>query len=1201
MAAQTVNTWALALHTLGEGLAQPGAAGTWRVQGLKGGARPFFLSRLLGAASLPALLISRNGAAAERLAADLRFFFGEADDAPPFARRIHYLPGWEVTPFEDLSPTSDVIAARIEGLYHLRQTPNPIVVTTPESLLQRVPPRDAFAQRYLYLVEGEEIDRDAVAAQLAAWGYRRVPLVEDRGDFAVRGGVIDVFPPAHPLPLRLQLGGDTIEAVHEFDPVTQRLAARQAELLILPMREFDPTAARRPEVVRAIEMRALDLEVGRDERHLMLDGLASGVLFPGVEFCLPYFYARLDTLWDYLPERTIVFLDEAGAVDAALEGAVARVESRAAARQAERRFLPPPEQLYLAPPAWRAGLARHPVVEFETLDLLAAERSATRLSVRSFATGDLKAKRLHQRHEISFAPVAEQVQAWRAEGLSVVFVAGTEAQCQRLARLLETNAIAATGGGEAFVAATPDAPPAPSGRRPPEVRVLRGHLSEGFRLPDEQLVVVTEADVFGESRRRAARRVSVAQLLKSLSELKPDDYVVHLDHGVGIYRGLRHLQVAGTDGDYLHLEYAGGDRLYLPVDRISLVQKYVGADGEVPPLDKLGGVNWEKVKSRTRESILAMAKELLAIYAAREIEERRAYGAPDAYFREFEATFPFEETPDQKQAIDDVLADMGRGKPMDRLICGDVGYGKTEVALRAGFLAVMDGRQVAVLVPTTVLAQQHFATFRRRCEGYPVRVEMLSRFQPPAGQRDVLTGLKGGQIDIVVGTHRLLQADVEFRNLGLLVIDEEHRFGVRHKERIKDLRRLVDVMAMTATPIPRTLQMSLMGIRDLSVIETPPVDRLAVRTYVTRYDDDIIRDAIERELGRGGQVFFVHNRVENIDLMARHLRTLVPEAVIAVAHGQMRERELERVMLQFMQREVNVLVCSAIIESGLDIPNANTILINRADHFGLAQLYQLRGRVGRSHERAYAYLMIPGEHLISREAQKRLRVLQELDDLGGGFRLAAHDLEIRGAGNLLGKQQSGHITAVGFELYTQMMEEAVQELRGQRRHVEVEPEIQLGFPAYIPDTYIEDENQRLVFYRRLAAVRGAAELEDIAAELRERYGPLPPLVDSFLRIMDLRRTLKACMVVRVVLRNGVVTLAFHPDAPVEVDQLVALAERGRGRFRLSADFQLSFSPTDRDWDGLVEEIHTVLQQVQRPHAAGDATRQAAGDPYASAR
>jgi len=712
-------------------------------------------------------------------------------------------------------------------------------------------------------------------------------------------------------------------------------------------------------------------------------------------------------------------------------------------------------------------------------------------------------------------------------------------------------------------------------------RLVLGHLSEGFRIPDGRLVVITEADIFGEARqRRHTRRVEVTQLLKNLSELKPDDFVVHIDHGVGRYRGLKHLRVADIEGDFLHLEYAGGDRLYLPVDRISLVQKYVGSDGAAPALDKLGGTSWDTVKRKTRESIFAMAKELLEIYATREIMERRTFSTPDQYFREFEAAFPFEETLDQQRTIDEVLADMQRPKPMDRLICGDVGFGKTEVALRAAFLAVLDGRQVAVLVPTTVLAQQHYNTFRERFQGYPVRIEMLSRFLSRTEAQTVVKGVASGEIDIVIGTHRLFQKDISFKNLGLLVVDEEHRFGVAHKERIKQMRKLVDVLTLTATPIPRTLQMSLLSIRDLSVIETPPIDRLAIRTYLTRYDEGLIREAILREMGRNGQVFFVHNRVETIEIRARRLRELVPEATITVAHGQMHERDLERVMAAFFAKKTHVLVCSAIIESGLDIPNANTIIIDRADHFGLAQLYQLRGRVGRSHERAYAYLMIPGEQLITREAQLRLRALQELDDLGGGFKLAAHDLEIRGAGNLLGKQQSGHIAAVGFELYQQMMEEAVRELRGEHVSAEVEPEIQLGFPAYIPDSYIPDENQRLVFYRRLAAIRGRSDLDEIANELRDRYGPIPPLADSFLRIMDLRRSLKDYMVVRAVLRNGAVSLQFHQDAKVNVQRLVQLVHKSKGRFKLSADFQFSFQPEAGDWDGLVAETHSVLQDLR---------------------
>jgi len=1164
-----MSDWEHALSILDQ--PSPSGRGAWRVQGLKGGAAAFLVFAALRRRPRPSLVITAGPKEAERFAADLRFFLGESDTASPFVRRIHYLPAWDVVPFEDLSPPADVVAARIEGLYHLRQGVNPIIVTTAESLLQRVAPVEALAPRHVYLVERDAVDRDQLAARLGDWGYRSVPLVEDRGDFALRGGIIDVFPPAHARPIRLQLNFDTIETMHEFDPVSQRLLDRQPELLILPVREFDLRAGQQREVQRAVEARALDLDVHRDERRLILDGLATGVLFPGVEFCLPFFHPDLDSVFDYVPAQSWIWIDNPAEIDATVERLWNRVEERAAERAAEHRFFPPPDALFLNPRAWRAALADRPTVELEVMDVLGRAPGATPLTVRSFATTDLKIQRSHPRGEVSFDPVAERFRDWSAQGYRVFFVAGNDAQAGRIARLLENHDVRADTPSAPFHALI-DAPAA-------HPRILVGDLHDGFRIPDARLAVVTDADVFGESRRRATRRVSVTQLLKNLSELKPDDYVVHLDHGVGVYRGLKHLQVAGTAGDYLHLEYAGGDRLYVPVDRISLVQKYVGADGSVPAVDKLGGTSWERVKAKTRESILAMAHELLAIYAAREVQELRRTITPDPYYREFEAAFPFEETPDQQQAIDEVVSDLQRGKPMDRLICGDVGYGKTEVALRAAFLTVMDGRQVAILVPTTVLAQQHLTTCRRRFDGYPVRVEMLSRFLTPAQTREVLAGVRGGTVDVVIGTHRLLQRDVEFKRLGLLVIDEEHRFGVRHKERIKEMRKLVDALTLTATPIPRTLQMSLLGIRDLSVIETPPVDRLAIRTYLSRYDDDLIRDAIERERQRGGQVFFVHNKVENIDVMARHLRTLVPEARICVAHGQMQERELERVMLGFINRETDVLVCSAIIESGLDIPNANTIIINRADHFGLAQLYQLRGRVGRSHERAYAYLIIPGEHLITREAQKRLRVLQELDDLGGGFRLAAHDLEIRGAGNLLGKQQSGHIAAVGFELYTQMMEDAVRELRGELAHIEVEPEIGLGIPAYIPGTYIPDETQRLGFYRRLAGIRKAAELEEIAAELRERYGPIPPIVDNLLRVMDLRRDLKERMVVRATMRQGMVTLQFHTEAPIDTDDLVALVQRGKKRFRLSADFQLTVIPTNKDWDGLVTELQDVLHQI----------------------
>src|SRR5438876_2220933 len=705
----------------------------------------------------------------------------------------------------------------------------------------------------------------------------------------------------------------------------------------------------------------------------------------------------------------------AGAVEAAVGTAGVQIEAHAAAAGREARFHPPAERLYVPAGAWRAALAGRPRVEVEALEVL----DGGALHAASYPTEGL-ALRTVPGAEGPFAAVAARLRDWQREEVRPIVVATTESQRDRAVALLAGHGLALTPTSAPF----PQALSVP-GRA---LLALVGELTRGVWLPADRLALVTEAEIFGERRQvRRGPRARPADFLSTLAELKPNDYVVHVDHGIGIYRGLRHMQVADTEGDYLHLEYAGGDRLYLPVDRINLVQRYVSADSAAPPLDKLGGTSWERVKAKTRESLLAMAKELLDVYAAREAHGRPAYGAADGLYREFVARFPFEETPDQQRAIDDVLADLAREKPMDRLVCGDVGFGKTEVAMRAAFLAVLEGKQVAVLVPTTVLAQQHLETFVARFAGYPVSVGVLSRFQSPVENKRTIEQLRTSRLDVVIGTHRLLQKDVAFQRLGLLIVDEEHRFGVRHKERIRQLRATVDLLTLTATPIPRTLNMALSGIRDLSVIETPLLGRLAICTSVTRSDDAVVRDAILRELGRGGQVFFVHNRVENIDAVARRLGELVPETATAVAHGPMDEGALERTMLAFMHGQSKVLVTSAIIESGLDIPNANTIIINRADTFGLAQLYQLRGRVGRSHHRAYAYLLIPGEHLITADAQKRLRVLQELDDLGGGFRLAAHDLEIRGGGNLLGKQQSGHITAIGLELYTTMMEQAVRE------------------------------------------------------------------------------------------------------------------------------------------------------------------------------
>ncbi len=1153
---------------------------TWQVRGLIGGARAYFLRELASAVERPALIVTEGAEQAESLYEDLRSFFGEGDWTPLLNRRVQIFPAYGFDPFEEVSPPPELVAQRIEALFHLLHGKHPLVVAPVEALLQRVPPRRHFGECWKYLAVGESFDRESLLSELVDWGYRRVGLVEDRGDLAVRGAVMDLFPPGYYLPVRLELDGDTLVALHSFDPSTQRSLHELRELVLLPVREFPVSALSDPSTLRAVEERAFALEVPREQRRRYLEALEAGVLLPGVEQWLPLLYREpLDSVVAYLPESCWLCLDSAGAVEARLEAFAETVQQRAQERAEAHELVVAAGELYLTPKQWReAFFFSRARVELEPLDMLAASDDPHHLSVACSSVRGLKLQRLPGRREVSFEPVATQVREWNKAGERIIVAVQGGAQVRRLEQLFQNHGVWVR-------------PPVPLVEALAQewregVQFAVGQLSEGFRLPREKLVLLSEASIFGEHRqRRRGPKVEVAQLLRNLAELKVGDFVVHIDFGVARYRGLAHLNITGCAGDFLLLEYAGGDRLYVPVERVNLLQKYVGNDDKPPPLDRLGSQRWAAVKKRIKEHVLAMAKELLEVYAAREVLERKPYPPPDAYYRQFEAEFPFEETEDQARAIEEVLEDMQRPRPMDRLICGDVGFGKTEVAMRAAFLAVMDGRQVAVLVPTTLLAQQHLHTFRKRFADYPVRIEMLSRLQSAAQNREVLQGVESGSVDIVIGTHRLLQKDVRFRHLGLLVVDEEHRFGVRHKEKIRQLRKLVDTLTLTATPIPRTLQMALLGIRDLSVIETPPIDRLAVRTYVTRYDEKTVREVLLREKARGGQAFFVHNRVETIEIRARNLRELVPECRFAVAHGQMNEHQLERVMQDFLERRVDVLVCTAIIESGLDIPSANTIVIDRADRFGLAQLYQLRGRVGRSHERAYAYLMIPGEQLVTREAHMRLRALLELDDLGSGFRLAANDLEIRGAGNLLGKEQSGQIAAVGLELYEQMLAEAVQELRGQAVERDIEPEMQLGIPAYLPGSYIPDEHQRLVLYRRLASIRVLSEVEDIAAELRDRFGPLPSEADSLLRVMRLRRILKNYRIERVLRQGQAVTISFDPQAPVDLQRLVELVQAGKGRYSLPADFQLRAELTARDFDGILAEIEELLHKLFAPPEA----------------
>jgi transcription-repair coupling factor (superfamily II helicase) len=976
--------------------------------------------------------------------------------------------------------------------------------------------------------------------------------------------------------VRIELEDDLVSSIRYFDPGSQRSLGDIDEATIIRTRYIPAAALRDKRLIDRVAVRCAEIGMVRKEAGELIETLENGLLFPGVELISPYLYeSGLEPAFGYLPENALIWMIEPGRILGEAERLAERIAAEANAAQSKPVFYPPPESMFLRPDEFERALAQYTTVETGSLVTAAIPREgwATPIEVKSQPSLRLGSTELTGGTAApSFEPLATELnEVRRGQGHALMVVEG-EHQAARLRRHLEAYDIEVNSECRSFEQLLESADFRPA--------IMQGEISAGVVLQKDGLYIYSEEELFGEPRaRRRTRRPKGAAL--NLDELRPEDFVVHIEHGIGRYRGLKHMKVADMEGDFLNLEYAGNDTMYVPVERINLVQRYVGGDSSEPKLDRLGGGSWDRIKKRTKEAVLAMASELIDIYAAREAVDGHAFPHPAREYDDFAERFEFEETPDQQAAIDDVLHDMTRAKPMDRLICGDAGFGKTEVALRAAFICVMDGRQVAVLVPTTVLAEQHWNNFNKRFKDLPVRIEMVSRFRSPRENRKVIEDVRKGLVDIVIGTHRLLQPDVEFPKLGLLIIDEEHRFGVADKERIKRLRKLVEVLTLTATPIPRTLHMAMLGIRDLSVIQTPPPDRQAVRTFVAHFDDGLIRDVILRELNRGGQIFFVHNRVENIEYMARHLRSLVPEAKIALAHGQMKEHELENVMRDFIENRANLLVCSAIIESGLDIPNANTMIINRADHFGLAQLYQLRGRVGRSKRRAYAYLLIPGEHIITRDAKRRIEALRELveSESGTGFKLSMRDLEHRGAGNLLGREQSGQIAAVGFELYTEMMEQAIRELRGEPQRPDFEPELRLGVPAYIPDSFVPDENERLVLYRRMARAAASVDLDEIRDEMRDRFGPVPTLVENLLASMNIRRQMRELMIVSALLKKDQLEIKFHPEAPVVTELLTSLANANRKTMRLTPSFQVLVTITPAEYEQLFAQIDGILQAL----------------------
>jgi transcription-repair coupling factor (superfamily II helicase) len=1127
------------------------------IKGFLGSSKAYLISALVqDMPDTTFMITAQTQDDAERLLQDLEAFTATGATSEVEEDPVVLFPQWQTFLRGGAPSPKEVLADRMLCLERLVHNRRSIIVTYTCALMHRILPPEVFTESTLHFIKGEWVDLNAVLEKLIHSGYRRVEMVEIKGEFALRGGILDIYPLSYEMPVRIELFGDEIDSIRHFDTISQRSTTHhEKEMWVVPMSEIilSPRAMeqwheRTTQISDEYKSPKLSSEI-----RLLTEKLEEEGRFDGIEGYLPFLYPHLATLWDYLPQDAVVIMDEPYSMQ--LEGNKLLTQSYSFYEKEHEldRLAAPPQEIFASFDDIMESCKRkktlwmiksgHPTVSNQPP---ASSIQYPEFSLKMESFESLRG---------NFPMFLTEMEDWVNKGYTVVIMSDNDKQAERMRNML-------------------------SEREVDNVSVSIGTINAGFSSDDLKLALVSDDEMFGRYRhRRRKKKFKEGIPLSSFLDLKLDDYVVHVTHGIGRYAGIKQLKIEGLPQDFLMIKYSGTDVLNVPTYQIGMVQKFIGGENVNVKLDKLGGTSWSRVKSRVKESVRQLAKELLELYATREAGKGYAFSTDQHWQSEFEATFPYQETEDQLQAIEDVKVDMEKSRPMDRLVCGDVGYGKTEVAMRAAFKAVMDSKQVAILVPTTILAQQHFNTFTRRFEKYPVKVEMLSRFRSPKEQKEVLEGVKKGTVDIIIGTHRLLSKDVLFKDLGLLVIDEEQRFGVTHKEKIKHIRKMVDVLTLSATPIPRTLHMSLIGARDLSVINTPPENRLPIETYVMQYEPEIVRDAIMHEMGRGGQVFFVHNRVESIASIAVGLKKIVPESRIAVAHGQMPEQQLENVMMDFVDYKYDILVCTTIIESGLDIPNVNTIIINRADALGLAQLYQLRGRVGRDRYKAYGYLFYPADRAITEDSQKRLAVIEEFTDLGSGFRIALRDLEIRGTGNILGPEQHGHMMAVGYDLYCKLLEEAIKELKGEEVEEEIETRISLSISAFLPDDYIPDSSQKVSIYKRIAQISSEEETSDMLKELKDRYGKPPPTVLRLLEVAEIKRLAQKLGINDIVSSDDVVKITFDiTKTHIEAKKLVELVKR-HPNLRMSSDNELVIKIEGAGQDRQLRTIKNILRQL----------------------